>query len=222
MRLRPTGSWLLDAPARIPPRPHCAGDRPPEGVPPARVRTPLGSRSARRPSVHLQSGSQLFGGAVDAGLGACGAYAQHVADLLQGEVEIEVEKEREAVLARKLSELAVDVEAFGGDLALFGFALDVWHADHRPPVAAALAAALVGDDGAEPGARRLAFVELVQLAPGFEGGLLDGVVGGVGIAEDSQRGAVSRVEVRADEGVEVRPIGLPATHRQLLHSTPRC
>src|SRR5260370_24828645 len=125
MRLRPTGSWLLDAPARIRPRPQCAGERPSEGVPPARVRTPLGSRSARRPSVHLQSGSQLFGRPVDAGLCACGAYAQHVADLLQGEVEIEVEKEREAVLARELCEIAGDVEAFVGHLAFFWVDLDL-------------------------------------------------------------------------------------------------
>src|SRR5207245_582939 len=138
-------------------------------------------------SVQLQSGAQLSGRPVHAGLGAGCTQAEHGPDLIEGKVEVEVQEQRQSLLRRQSPESTLEVGAIcAGCLELGACAVEIGKADHRPPSSSADAAALVGDDGQEPGPRRAAILELAEAPPGLERRVLKRVSALVAIAQGRQ------------------------------------
>src|SRR5713226_4850011 len=184
---------------------------------------------SRRKSL-LMSGDLLEGqvrskpacGSVDSRLGRRLRDAQRARDLVQGQVEIEVQDQRQALVRTEPGEGSPQV----GESLLarriappFGFHFGRFH--DRPPAPAPRHAALVGDDGQEPRAER-AFVaaKLPQVAPGFHRSLLDGILGRHAVGQHHGREPVGRIEQRVDEhreGVSVTFHGPLHRGRPLLH-----
>src|SRR2546429_54653 len=195
-------------------RPAATASRPParssSSCPPltAPAPCPAGAvvRAARAPSrVAMASAAVRSDGAVDPRLDGRGGHAEQPADLLVGEVQVEVEADHEALVDVEPLEGALQVDGEdvgvlgGGAIGPLGGLVDP---EDAPPAAAQGAAALVGDDLQVPGPDAGALAELPEAAPGLERGLLHDVLRGGEVAEHAVGEPVRLVEQRPDQRLE--------------------
>src|SRR2546430_2751918 len=194
------GAGALGVPAR--PR----SRRPLVGGPETSSKTLFSSRrkSSLLTSEHLldrEVGPQAPGGAVDPRLGRRGRHPQRLRQLLEREIQVEMEDERQALVWWQSKQRGTQV-----GVALLRIGRRRGHVgklDHRPPSRPPRHAALVGDDGEKPGPQRTyVAAQLTDLAPGLDRGLLDGILGGRSVGEHDGSQPIRLVEKRLDQARE--------------------
>src|SRR2546428_11821567 len=132
-------------------------------------------KSSLLTSEHLldrEVGPQPLRGAVDARLGGGLRHAQGRRHLVEREVEIEMQNQRQPLVWRQPHQRPVQI---GGALALIRCLCgELRQLEDRKPARTARHAALVRHDREKPGPQRLGVApKLAQLSPRFDGGFLD-------------------------------------------------
>src|SRR5437660_4791789 len=177
-------------------------------------------------SEHLflgQVGSHPPGCAIDPRLGGGRRDMKNAGDLLERQVEVEMQNERQSLVRRQLEHGLAKVIRGTAKLRIWP-GLYLGHLQHAPPALPARHPALVVHDRQEPGAKRAHLAaELAQLSPRLDRGLLDGVLGGSAIRQHHGGQAVRGIEQRVDqarEGVGVTRSGAQHELGSLFHQ--RC
>src|SRR6266508_6080982 len=153
----------------------------------SRRKSSLGSR--QKHLLHGEVAPQPLGGPVDARLGGGRGNAERPRHLVERKVEIEVQNQREPLVRTQPEQCLAEV-GVGLARPVLGLA-DLGKLEYRPPRRTPGHPALVGHDGQEPRPQRGRVPpQLLQLAPGLDRSLLDGVFGG---------GAVGKHDGRSEE-----------------------
>ena len=127
-------------------------------------------------------------------------------------------EERAAVSRRKLFQTAFEVEVFDIGLRRRLAMNDVNHGRQPEPWRPTQVAALVGDDGEEPGTDGHPGPELMELAPGARQRLLGGVLGVAPISQHRQGEAQARFDQWADQRFEGRFVAREGSEAKRLVS----
>src|SRR5262249_2451968 len=143
--------------------------------------------------------------------------ADYRGHLSERKVEVVMEDEQQALVCRQLGQRAPQVQLQGKRVAPGRtVGVGIGEPDHRPPAATAQGAALVGNDGEEPGPDVTAGAKRAELPPGLEHRVLHCVLG-VLPALEHRHGQPERIcDVRCEEVLEGAEVPFLCTLEQPL------
>src|SRR5262249_48625083 len=205
-------------PPRLAPR-ACVGrgreSRRGAGRPPGQSRRSTPGEGDRPSDFLLASESRphASGGSVHPRLHPLCTEAEHSADLVERQIEVEVHEQDQSLAVGQPPHGALEVDALRCVLLRIrplGVTARLSQPDDVPPAATAARSGFVGDDSQVPGAkaRRIA-PHLAYRAPGLEGRLLNGVFGLVPVPQDCPGDQGSRFDPRRDERLKRGKIACP-------------
>ena len=176
----------------------------------------------RRPGGRFDRRPEGDEGVVESRSRGAGWNSQPIGDLSWLELEVEVERQDDPMIDGQGGKAALD------DLPIRNRAdqrcvVNDWQNANagRPPLApTGLVVAGTHEQLLEPGSEAFRLAQVAQVAPCADEGLLDGILGELGIPEHRPGRAVEAVDLRADEQLEGAGVALAGSVDELLLGHP--